>query len=234
MKRIFLSILLFSIALNCKATSQHQSLSDIRHQVDLYMHDNITLDRGDHLAVEVGQIDNRLKLKACPEGHLHVFNPYPGTVSQTNTLGVKCQSKTANWTLYVSVNTKIEKMILVAKRNLGRGHTITKDDLVLSRQNIVPLKNGWFTNKKDVIGQLCKINVDINRPITPYLLAKETLVHRGDRVTIMADKGAIHISMSGKALGRGSQGEVIQVQNLKTKKIIQAEITGTREVRVTI
>lgn len=234
MKRFILSILFLSIVLNCQATSRYQSLSEIRHQVDLYMHNNISLDQGDHLAVEVGQIDDRLQLKYCPDGYLEVFNPYPEAVSQTNTLGVKCNAKHARWVLYVSVRTKIEKMILVAKRNLGRGHMISEDDIILARQDIVPLKYGWFTNKKEVVGKLCKQNIDINRAISPFLLTKETLVKRGEQVVIKADKGTIHISMSGKALGRGSQGDIIQVQNLKSKRIVQAEITGPREVRVTI
>jgi flagella basal body P-ring formation protein FlgA len=198
------------------------------------MHNNITIDSGDHLAVEVGQIDDRLKLKNCPQGHLQVFNPYPGTVAQTNTLGVKCNDEAVRWTLYVSVTTKIEKMILVAKRNLPQRHMIEADDIYLARQDIVPLKYGWFTKKEDVVGKLSKQNIDINRPITPVLLAKETLVQRGDQVTIKADTGSIHISMTGKALSKGSQGDIIRVQNLKSKRIVQAEVTGPREVRVTI
>lgn len=234
MKQFVLCILLFSIALNCQATSKNQSLSEIRHQVDLFMRNQVPVDQGDHLSIEVGQIDNRLQLKACPEGQLQVFNPYPGAMSQTNTVGVKCNSENKRWTLYLSVKMHIEKKILVAKRNLGRGHIITDDDLIFARQDVVHLKYGWFTNKKDIVGKLCKQNININHPITPYLLDKETLVRRGELVTIKADKDNIHISMQGKALSKGRQGDVIRVENSRTNRIIQAEVIGSRTVRVII
>ena len=234
MKRFILSVLIFSIVLNCQATSKNQSLSEIRHQVDLFVRNQIPHRSWRSPAVDVGQIDDRLQLKTCPENFLEVFNPYPSTVSQTTTLGVKCNSEHERWTLYVSVKTQIEKMILVAKRNLGRGHMISEEDLTLSRQDIVPLKYGWFTNKKNVVGKLCKQNIDARRPITPYMLEKETLVKKGELVTIKADKDSIHISMQGTALGRGKQGDVIRVENPKSKRIIQAEVIGPREVRVII
>jgi len=65
-------------------------------------------------------------------------------------------------------------------------------------------------------------------------LAKQTLIKKGDTISIIAKNNGFQISMKGIALMAGSKGDKIKVKNIKTKKTIQGIVFDTQTVRVNI
>ena len=58
------------------------------------------------------------------------------------------------------------------------------------------------------------------------------IVAKGDPVYIEATNGALTIKTTGIAMQEGRLNENIQVKNSKSKKIIEATVTGPGQVRV--
>lgn len=58
------------------------------------------------------------------------------------------------------------------------------------------------------------------------------VVKTGDLVTVTYEEGGISLALQGKALAAGAVGESLSVQNLNSKKTIQAVITGPDQAAV--
>jgi flagella basal body P-ring formation protein FlgA len=63
-------------------------------------------------------------------------------------------------------------------------------------------------------------------------LVRKPTVRRGDTVTIVAESSLLRITDLGKAKQDGAVGDYITVLNLRSKKVITAQITGPEQVAV--
>lgn len=71
-----------------------------------------------------------------------------------------------------------------------------------------------------------------NRPLTQGDIMPKPLVRRGDIFDVIAEEGNLHISMKAMALENGLEGDIIQVRNLTSNKIIHARITPEKKGKV--
>ena len=61
---------------------------------------------------------------------------------------------------------------------------------------------------------------------------KPELVQRNETVTIIYEVPGIVLTMRGKALEAGAEGDIINVLNVQSKRTIQATVTGPGRVTV--
>lgn len=122
--------------------------------------------------------------------------------------------------------------IPVAAHPIGRGQVIKKADLRFIRVRTSQLRQDTVLDADALIGMSPKRglrpgfsirNADVQRPL---------LVKKGSRVTVSLKYGGMRLSIQGKALDSGAKGEVINIQNLKSRKVVEATVTGTGTVRV--
>jgi flagella basal body P-ring formation protein FlgA len=83
-----------------------------------------------------------------------------------------------------------------------------------------------------VEGKQTKREISAGAILTPSFIQEETLIKRGDLVTMVAKYGGIVVTGTGKARGEGSLGDVIVVENPDSKKRFEGEIIGERMVEV--
>ncbi len=86
-------------------------------------------------------------------------------------------------------------------------------------------RSGRKTNEKR---NFCRGNFNSS------FIQEETLIKRGDLVTMVAKHGGIVVTGTGKARGEGSLGDVIVVENPDSKKRFEGEIIGERMVEVVV
>lgn len=60
----------------------------------------------------------------------------------------------------------------------------------------------------------------------------EPLLHRGQRVQIVLEQGALRIVAPGEALEDGGAGERIKVLNTSSRQVIAARVEDAKSVRV--
>lgn len=234
MKKSILSVFLIFASINLYATEETQPLDLLKNKVEEYVLNELSPNTEGKVAVAADKIDHRLTLKLCANNQLVVFNPYQTAMIHANTIGIKCLEETNHWTLYVPVKISILKTVLVAKRALIKGHPITEDSIYEVEMDTQKLKQGYFTDRNELVGLICKQNISPEQPLNPFNIELAKMVHRGEQVTIIASANNLSISMDGVAINDGALGEPVRVKNLKSKKIIEARVAGRKKVKVTM
>lgn len=189
-----------------------------------------TSHSSDKVKIKVTPLDHRLKLIRC-ELPLETFSPSNTRSQGRTTVGVKCSSPKP-WTLYVTAHIGIEGPVVVARRDLSRGTAIDANDIQLLTQDTSHLLRGHFETLSQVVGRTLKRDLRRNRVVTPSLLVVQKTISRGQMVTILAGHSGIEVRMKGKALRNGNPGELIPVQNLSSKKKLEARVVSAGNVRI--
>jgi len=124
---------------------------------------------------------------------------------------------------------------VVPARTIGRGEVVRASDLVVERRprNTLPMLGG------DTVVSLAQaVGLAARRPLSPERmfrltdLMKPELVERNGNVLITVELPGLSLTMRGKALEAGAEGDVIQVENLQSRKKLQAVVTGLNRVAV--
>lgn len=211
-----------------------QSLSAVQYKIESYMLNQLVGQTEGKIKVAVGKLDSRLKLKACADERLEIFNPYDSPLLHSTTMGIKCQEDDNHWTLYVPVRVSLLKEVLLNKRALRKGEMLTEKDLYSAEMDAQKLKQGYYTKAQDLIGLVCKKDLNPDTIITPYQIETAKMVLKGQEVSITAIAGSLKITMAGVALSDGVLGDVIKVKNSSSHKIIEAQVAGNKKVNVAI
>ncbi len=189
-----------------------------------------TAEQTNEVQIDIGRLDERLNLAAC-NGKLDAFLP-PGSRATGNlTIGVRCAGPKP-WTIYMPAGVKVFGSIVVTRRALPRGVTLHEDDLVVTDVELSTLTAGYIEHVPSAIGKQLKTALGKGATLTPRILEQPRLVRRGERVVISAQGDGMDIRMEGKALADGLQGERIRVQNLGSRRIIEATVTSAGVVQV--
>ena len=207
----------------------YQSHQSIVAAVKNYLKEQTTALEG-KTTIEVSAVDHRLRLNRCAE-KLETFSP-PGanTVGKT-TVGVRCSSPNP-WTLYLSANITNNQLVAVAVKDLHRGTVIDSDDIALAERDTSSLLRGHFVSLDEISGRTLRRTLRRDQVITPNSLVAEQTIKRGQAVTILAGNDGIQVRMKGKALRNGNPGDLIPVQNLTSKKKLEARVMSAGTVRV--
>jgi flagella basal body P-ring formation protein FlgA len=122
--------------------------------------------------------------------------------------------------------------VVCAARNLKRGQAVTKDDVYLTRKNISHLKSNYLTAMNQAIGLMVKHNIKVDACIKNWMLKKLPVVDRGDLVTILAESAGLKLTVPGRVLKKGYDGELVKVKNLMSKRDIYAKVVDNATVMV--
>ena len=180
--------------------------------------------------IDITPLDHRLRLIQC-DTPLETFSPAGASTRGRTTVGVRCSSPKP-WTLYVSANIGLQGAVVVATHDLSRGSAIGPDDVRLMERDTSHLLRGYFDALDQVVGRTVKRTLHRDQVITPNLLRAHKTISRGQKVTILAGSAGIEVRMQGKALRQGNPGDLIPVQNMASKKKLEARVISAGTVRV--
>ncbi len=206
-----------------------QSLEAIRASVERYVRTEFSA-LGEISAVEVSALDPRLQLAAC-EQPLEPFTPAGQRRLGHATIGIRCSGERP-WTLYVPVRIESTVKIMTAARALPRGKILTPDDIKPVVRDVAALPYGYFTSADILTGQKLKRAVRPGEVLSPTMVAPAPLVERGQIVWIATKASGIEVRMQGEALADGAAGERINVRNLSSRRILEAEVVDNGLVQV--
>jgi flagella basal body P-ring formation protein FlgA len=121
---------------------------------------------------------------------------------------------------------------LVPTRPLAQGEVLKISDLTPARRPKAEFGAGMVTDADQVVGLAVRRPLLAGHAIRQGDLQKPELVSRNDNVTITYEVPGIVLSMRGQALEGGTQGDLINVLNVQSKKTIRATIVGPGRVSV--
>lgn len=215
----------------------HARADAVRHQ----SHDEIRAAARDFAAraaargsvraeVEVGAIDPRLRLAACPMP-VEAFWPSGAQPTGNTTVGVRCPSGSP-WTLYVPVRVRTWHRVLVTARPVPRSAILTPADLRTEPREVADLDRGYLSRPEEAVGKHASRALASGTVLTPSMLTLPPLVRRGDRVTVLAGSGPLEVRLTAEALADGRAGETVRVRNPLTRKVIYGIVSAAGTVRV--
>jgi flagella basal body P-ring formation protein FlgA len=154
---------------------------------------------------------------------------WAGTVPLSVVFNVGAEPEKRVW---VTVSLERLTRVVVARRPLGRYKPIDDDDLEVKAVDAAGLPADCITNPETVIGKRTRRPVDTGTVLRPDLVEFPPLVKNGDRVRIIAETSGLRISAVGQAKQKGCQGELIQVVNLDSNKVIHARVVDAQTVKI--
>ena len=192
-----------------------------------------------HLGKDESQVVvSRFKVwgeKPLPPGKLnfHLFQRDKGgfdrqvrltAIAAVNGIG-QCEVQMTGWV-------DVFESVLCASRSLKKGEILKEGDVILVKRNLSQLPGNLLTDPKEALGLMVKHSIPENASLREGMLEKPPALVKGDKVTILVERGGLRLRALGKALERGRPGEVIKVENTMNKREIYATVMDGSTVRV--
>lgn len=187
---------------------------------------------GGRVEIHVGRLDPRVRLRRCRQP----LEAEPADATRTRgntTVIVRCPDE-SGWRIHVTGRIDVFEKVVVLGRSLARGERLTPDMLELRERNTAVLQYGYFRSPREVTGRVARRALPAGTVLTPGNVAAPVLVRRGERVTLIATRGAVSVRMQGKALRDGSRGDRVQVRNLRSKRVVEGEVVARGVVKMTL
>jgi len=127
----------------------------------------------------------------------------------------------------------VETMELpVLARTMSRGEVISAADIVIERRAKSEAGGDVATTADDIIGKAVKRSIRPGQAVHQVDLMRPELVRRNDNVTMVYQTAGMVLTVRGKALASGAEGDVIDVTNIQSKRTIQATVIGPGRVSI--
>ena len=185
---------------------------------------------GATLRVSVEALDPRLRLAPC-DG-LQAFFPAGARRLGNTTVGVRCRSPKP-WVIYLTARVEAYGKVLVSAHALPQGAVLAASDFRLARRDLAALPYGYLSDTRRIAGMILTQPLSADAVLTPGMLQAPHLVHRGQRVTLMATAPGLEVRMAGQALTDGARGTLVQVRNMASQRVVEGTVVAAGVVRVT-
>lgn len=182
--------------------------------------------------IEIGQLDSRLKLTKCaaPLKHkIHNRQLQPGRILLLS----QCPGSKP-WKVYLPVNIKAYRPVVVVTDNISRGQSLSLADLALQEREISRYTNHSLHSLNQAVNQVAKKHLRSGSVLSSMHIGPPKVIKRGSKIDIVASSGRVSVRMAGKAMADGRVGDQIKVKNLSSNKILQAQVVSSSLVSVTL
>ena len=122
---------------------------------------------------------------------------------------------------------------VVVTRSVERGEILKSADVVLERR---PKAEAGYdpAPRERVVGMQMRKSVRAGQYLRMADLAKPDLVQRDQNVTLIYETGGLYLTMRGKAMDAGSEGDTVNIMNLQSKRTVQGTVTGPGQVTMSV
>jgi len=132
-------------------------------------------------------------------------------------------------TLPVVAQVELLRQVLVARRPINRGQTVSQRDLRVEKRRFDSLDGVGLSDTELAIGYEATRFIPEGDMLTARALKEQPLIRRGETVKILISGGGVQITTLGKAQKEGALGDVIPVAkngSHRKRDIIDAMVTG--------
>ena len=121
----------------------------------------------------------------------------------------------------------------VLTRNVERTDLLKSSDIMVERRPKVEI-GGDAAVRESAIGMQMRRPMRAGQALRIADLAKPDLVQRDQGVTVIYQTAGIYLTTRGKALDNGTEGDVVNVINLQSKRTVTGVVTGRGQVTVQV
>jgi flagellar basal body P-ring formation protein FlgA len=121
----------------------------------------------------------------------------------------------------------------VLARNIERNEVIKSSDVVVERRP--KAEAGADLAARDrAVGMQARRQLRAGQALKAADLAKPDLVQRDQTVTLIYDAVGLYLTVRGKALEGGTEGDVVSVLNLQSKRTVTGTVIGRGQVAISV
>jgi flagellar basal body P-ring formation protein FlgA len=121
----------------------------------------------------------------------------------------------------------------VLARNVERNEVIKSSDVVVERRPKAEL--GADVAARDrAVGMQARRQLRAGQALKIADLAKPDLVQRDQTVTLTYEAAGLYLTIRGKALDNGTEGDAVSVLNLQSKRTVSGVVTGRGQVSISV
>lgn len=122
--------------------------------------------------------------------------------------------------------------VLTVSRPIDRGGLINEGDLQIERRARAEIGRDIIIDREQAIGLAARTVLQPGRPLRVADLMKPELIQRNESVTLVYEVPGIVLTVRGKAIDAGAEGDVISVLNEQSKRTVQGVVIGPGRVVV--
>src|ERR1700675_3227564 len=125
----------------------------------------------------------------------------------------------------------VEAAVLV--RNVERNEVLKSSDVLVERRPKAEVGADAATRDR-AVGMQARKQLPAGQALRVADLAKPDLVQRDQNVTLIYETPGIYITVRGKAQDSGTEGDVVSVMNLQSKRAVSGVVTGRGQVTISV
>ncbi len=180
--------------------------------------------------VTTGRLDPRLRLAAC-DTSLKTFSSQAGQTQRSFSVGVRCETP-APWTIYVPVTLAWETNVVALRSARQRGAVLAEEDVKIVRREVQAGYVPHLEQLEDAIGKALTRSLAAGTLLTTAMVVNRRLIRRGERVTLVVERGGLKVTSSGTAESDGAIGERVLVKNTFSSRQVEGSVQEDGSVRV--
>ncbi|WP_375414402.1 flagellar basal body P-ring formation chaperone FlgA [uncultured Bradyrhizobium sp.] len=123
----------------------------------------------------------------------------------------------------------VDAAVLV--RGVERNEVLKSSDVVIERRPKAEV-GGDATGRDGAVGMQARRQLRAGQALRAADLAKPDLVTRDQNVTLIYQSSGLYLTIRGKALEGGTEGDVVNVLNLQSKRTVSGIVVGRGQVSV--
>lgn len=119
----------------------------------------------------------------------------------------------------------------ILSRNIERNEIVKTADVLIERRPKTEI-GADLASRDRAVGMQARKPLRAGQPLRSADLAKPDLVQRDQTVTLTYETAGLYLTMRGKATEGGTEGDIVNVMNLQTKRIVQGTVIGPGQISV--
>jgi flagella basal body P-ring formation protein FlgA len=121
--------------------------------------------------------------------------------------------------------------VAVLTRNVERTDILKSADVVVERRPRAEV-GADAAAREQAVGMQMRRPIRAGQPLRAADLARPDLVQRDQPVTVIFQTAGLYLTTRGKALDNGTEGDVVTVMNLQSKRTLSGTVTGRGQVSI--
>jgi flagella basal body P-ring formation protein FlgA len=121
----------------------------------------------------------------------------------------------------------------VLTRDVERNEVLKSSDLITERRPKAAVGTDVAARDR-AVGMQMRKQVRAGQALKTADLAKPDLVQRDQNVTLVYESAGLYLTIRGKALEGGTEGDVVNVLNLQSKRTVSGVVIGREQVAIAV
>src|ERR1700759_1305517 len=123
--------------------------------------------------------------------------------------------------------------VAVLTRNVERAEILKSADVVVERRPRAEVGSD-AAGREHALGMQMRRQMRSGAPLRVADLVKPDLVQRDQAVTVIYQTAGLYLTTRGKAMDSGTEGDVVSVLNIQSKRTLTGTVTGRGQVTIQI